>query len=316
MFTKNTPSLLLGAGLLALLAATAQAKIERVVEKTFTAQPGGTLTLETQGGDIRVMPGSDNQVHVTARERIHASTEAEADALLEKLTLTMEQNGNDVTAVAKYPKKSGLFGFRSWPPVQVSFDVTVPAHTSTDLRTSGGDIRVGDLAGRMQIRTSGGDVTAGMIDGEVHALTSGGDIDLKQATGHTRLGTSGGNIKVGRVLGSADLSTSGGDIGIGGVEGALKAHTSGGDVTASIQGPLQQDCSIGTSGGDVRVKLDHNVGFNLDAATSGGGIDARGITITIDKGGAGKSRLSGTVNGGGPQLRLRTSGGNIEIRTH
>jgi hypothetical protein len=55
------------------------------------------------------------------------------------------------------------------------------------------------------------------------------------------------------------------------------------------------------------------VGLHLDARTSGGDVNAEGLTITIDHGGVGKSSLSGDVNGGGPLLKLRTSGGNIEI---
>lgn len=313
MLMKNSASCLFTAGMLAVISVTAQAKIERVVEKTFTVQPGGTLSLETQGGDIRVMPGADDAVHITARERIRANSEAEADALLEKLTLTMEQNGNDVTAVAKYAKRSGGFHFRAWPPVEVSFDVTVPMRCNAALKTSGGDVRIGDLTGQVEVHTSGGDVAVGKIEGKVRASTSGGDIQLKQATGMARLTTSGGDVEVGRVLGPAEVSTSGGDISIGGVEGVLKANTSGGDIVASIQGNLKEACSLGTSGGDVVVTLDRNVGFQLNAATSGGSIDARGLTITIEKGGVGKSRLAGAVNGGGPELRLRTSGGDIGI---
>jgi hypothetical protein len=55
------------------------------------------------------------------------------------------------------------------------------------------------------------------------------------------------------------------------------------------------------------------VGFQLDAATSGGDVNAAGLTITIDRGGQGKSSLSGAVNGGGPVLKLRSSGGDIVV---
>jgi len=58
------------------------------------------------------------------------------------------------------------------------------------------------------------------------------------------------------------------------------------------------------------------VGFHIDASTSGGEVEADGLTLTIDHGGVGKSNLSGAVNGGGPDLRLRSSGGDIEITTH
>jgi hypothetical protein len=56
------------------------------------------------------------------------------------------------------------------------------------------------------------------------------------------------------------------------------------------------------------------VGFKLDASTSGGDVDAEGLTLTIEKGGVGKSKLIGDVNGGGPRLKLRSSGGDIKVR--
>jgi hypothetical protein len=44
-------------------------------------------------------------------------------------------------------------------------------------------------------------------------------------------------------------------------------------------------------------------------------VKASGLTITIEKGGTGKSRLVGSVNGGGPRLKLRSSGGDVSVHT-
>jgi hypothetical protein len=293
------------------------AKIERTIEKTFTVQPGGTLKVETSGGNVSVEPGSGDTVKVIAKEKIRADSEAEADQVLKDLELTIEQQGNDVTAIAKYHRGAGSWG--SWfgnTPVQVSFVVTVPSRYSTDLRTSGGDIAVGDLTGRMQARTSGGDVKLGNIDGTVDGGTSGGNVELRSCTGDTRLHTSGGNVRAEKIVGKADLGTSGGDIVVKLVENVLSAHTSGGDVEAGIGGALKGDCTLGTSGGDVKVTVDKAAAFRLDASTSGGGVRADGLTITLDSGGSGRSHLSGKVNGGGPELKLRTSGGSIRVVTN
>jgi len=65
----------------------------------------------------------------------------------------------------------------------------------------------------------------------------------------------------------------------------------------------------------VRAVVDSNAAFKLDASTSGGSVDARGLTITLD-GSRHRSSLSGDVNGGGPELRLHSSGGDIVIETH
>jgi hypothetical protein len=296
-------------------AATAHAKIERTVEQTFAVTGAGLLRAETFGGSIRVAPGADQTVRVLVKQTIKAGTEAEADELLKKLDLTLEQEGNDVRLVAKYERKpDGWRLWTSWPPVQVAFEVTVPAGYATQLSTSGGGITVGDLQGACDARTSGGAIKLGKMGGAVSAHTSGGSIALAGAAGTATLKTSGGNISAGLIAGAADLSTSGGNIKVDSVVGALRAHTSGGSVSAAIAGPLKDDCSLSTSGGSVRVAVDQAAAFRLDASTSGGGVDASGLTITLEKTSRDRNRLAGAVNGGGPLLKLRTSGGSISVR--
>jgi|HubBroStandDraft_1064217.scaffolds.fasta_scaffold42647_2 hypothetical protein len=300
--------------LLAALAAPASAKIERVVEKTFTVQPGVHLRVETSGGDIRVETSGDPVVRVVAKEHIHAGSDAEADEILKKLDLTIEQNGNEIVATASYEGGMG-FHFGSWPPVQVEFVVTAPAGASAGLKTSGGDVGVGDLAGDVRARTSGGNIRLGSIGGDIDASTSGGNVVLAEGRGSVRLSTSGGNISVERIVGPASLDTSGGDIRVDSVGNTLIARTSGGNVKASFEGTLKGDCTLSTSGGEVKASVGKGAGFQLDASTSGGEVDAAGITITIDHGGIGRSSLSGQVNGGGPVLKLRSSGGDIRVVT-
>ena len=311
---KLIPLLTLGA----LLAAPAmlQAKITRTVEKSFTVQPGGTLKVQTAGGDIKVLTGSGNEVKVTAIQRIRASSEAEADELLKDLDLTIEQHADNVTAIAKYGKQRSGWHIGNWPPVSVSFTVVVPSRYHVDLNTSGGDISLESINGRARLRTSGGDLKLDRVEGEVDGGTSGGDIALHEGTANVKLSTSGGDIHVDRAGGEAELSTSGGDIIINSVLGRLTASTSGGDIKASIEGALKGDCKLTTSGGEVVVSVDKNAAFDLKAQTSGGDVDAAGITISIDKGGLRKSSLAGKVNGGGPQLYLGSSGGDIRIRTN
>jgi hypothetical protein len=292
----KTTTLILAGGLLAVLPLSAQAKIVRNVEKTFAVQPGGNFKAATSGGDIVIKTGAGDQVCVIAKQTIRASNDAEADELLKKLELTIAQEGNDVVATSKYASKIGGVSFGIWPPVSVDFEVTLPASFNVELKTSGGDIVCGDLQGKAAANTSGGDVMLGHIGGEVQVHTSGGDIVLEQAAGSAKLHTSGGDIKVGSVLNTLDASTS------------------GGDVSARLSGGLKGDCSLSTSGGDIRAVVDDNAAFQLDASTSGGDVEAYHLTLTIERGGHGKSKLAGKINGGGPLLKLRTSGGDIDIK--
>jgi len=288
------------------------AKIVRLVEKNFTVQSGGTLKIQTSGGDINIVTGTGDEVRVVAKQTIKADSEAHADEVLKDLALTIEQQGRNVTAAAKY-SKSGSWNWGS-TPVTVSFSVIVPSNYSVDLSTSGGDIDVASINGQAKLRTSGGNIKLQKIDGEVDGGTSGGDIALLEGTARVKLTTSGGNIHVDRAGGEADLSTSGGDIEINSVRSRLNASTSGGDIKANIEGVLKGDCSLSTSGGDVTVSVAKSAAFDLKSHTSGGDVRVDGITITIEKGAIGKSSLSGKVNGGGPVLSLGSSGGDIRIR--
>ena len=288
-----------------------EAKITRNVEKTFTVQSGGLLKVQTSGGDITVLNGASNsEVKVTAKERIDANSEAKADELLKDLTLTIEQQGNNITAVAKYEKGGWHWGNT---PVSVSFTVVLPRNFNVDLNTSGGNIDLASIAGKARLRTSGGNLKLDRVEGEVDGKTSGGNISLHEGTAAVKLSTSGGDIDVDRAGGEADLSTSGGNIEIKSVQGRVTATTSGGNVKAGIEGALKGDCDLSTSGGTVVVTVDKGVAFDLKAHTSGGTVDVDGLTISLEQGGLRKSSLSGKVNGGGPQLSLGSSGGDIRI---
>ena len=297
---------------MAALTVTASAKVERAVEKTFTVQAGVKLTVSTHGGEISVASSNDPVVKVVAKEHIRADSDVEADKILEKLELVIEQRGNEIVATAKYPSESG-FHFGSWPPVSVDFVITTPRQASVDLRTSGGDITVGNIDGTVNARTSGGEIELGKIGGVIDAATSGGNMKIDEGLASVKLSTSGGNISAGRVAGPTELKTSGGDIRVDEADDVLTAKTSGGSVRAIFKGPLKGDCTLSTSGGAVKATVGSGAAFHLDASTSGGEVSAAGLTITIDSGGPGKSHLSGEVNGGGPNLRLHSSGGDITI---
>ena len=101
------------------------------------------------------------------------------------------------------------------------------------------------------------------------------------------------------------MRTSGGNITIGAVDGNVDADTSGGNITIDRAGG---EVRAETSGGNIEVD---EVGGKIEASTSGGNVRA---TITEQPGLITKSSIRGTINGGGPELRLRASGGSIRIR--
>lgn len=312
---KPIPLLAFAAVLAAASPLVSSAKVERVVEKTFTVSPDARINVETQGGNIRVSTGAGNEIKVTAREYFRTSSESEADEVARQLKLEIRQSGNEVTAYSKYEGSRGSFFWNSNTPVSVSFEVVVPERSAAKLRTSGGNIEVGDLAGEVDGKTSGGNITVGRIDGPVDLHTSGGNIVIREALRTLKANTSGGDIRVDRVTGEARLSTSGGNIRIASARGAVDAETSGGDVSATFSERPTHDSELRTSGGNVTARINSGASLHLDASTSGGSVKVSGVDVKVQGGGIGKSKLVGDIGGGGPTLTLRTSGGDVRVST-
>jgi len=65
------------------------------------------------------------------------------------------------------------------------------------------------------------------------------------------------------------------------------------------------------SGGSVVVTLAGGIAVDIDASSGGGGSVSSDFEVD---GRVRRTSIEGAINGGGPQLHLRTSGGSIRIR--
>lgn len=147
------------------------------------------------------------------------------------------------------------------------------------------------------------------FDLELH--TSGGSIDIEDLLGDVDARTSGGSVNVGNITGRVDLHTSGGSIKTEAIVGPLDAHTSGGSIRATFAAQLTEDAELNTSGGSITAYLKSDVAVDLDASTSGGRVK----TDFDVNGRIKKQSIRGEINGGGPRLKLHTSGGSVSVRS-
>lgn len=297
-------------------------------EKSFSVKPNGWLELRADFGSVEVRSWPQNEVKVEVLKWVEGRHRRSAKELFEDYEIRYTETARGVSIVAEM--RSQGFG-RNNDGLQVEFRISVPKQYNLDLNTSGGSISVDDLIGEVRVETSGGSLSLGRIEGPVDANTSGGSIDLRQAKGKVLARTSGGSINVGEVSGEVDVETSGGSIDVDGAAGNLRAHTSGGGVSlrrlegnvdastsggsidAEILKQLDAPCELSTSGGGIVVYMSKEVRLDVDAYTSGGEVESD-MPITV-QGKVGEGKLRGKLNGGGPLLTLRTSGGNIELRS-
>lgn len=285
------------------------------ISRTFDVGSGGTLWVEVEGASVQIETGGDDVELLVERRRGNDPIERDFDVRL-------EQNGDRVEVEIEKRTRQWLRndGLR--------VEIRVPERFDLDVSTSGGSVSVRDLAGEVDISTSGGSVDLGHIDGPVGVSTSGGSITLKSSTVTAELSTSGGSINIGdvdgditaktsggsvqveRAAGRVDISTSGGSITLADVGGAINASTSGGSIRAGFSRQPSASSEMSTSGGSVVVTLADGLGFDLDARGSSG--VSTDVPITV-QGKIERTRVQGQINGGGPALVLRASGGRVTI---
>ncbi|MEX2262051.1 MAG: DUF4097 family beta strand repeat-containing protein [Bryobacteraceae bacterium] len=325
---KTLHSFAVTALLATLPGAMAAVGVEDRMTRTIPVQPGGRIVLQVDNGSIEVRTADTPNIELEVFRRVEAGSQEESARILAEYELTVEQTGNEVSVRGAY-KEGGRREYGRYLRKH-HYVVIAPREFNVDLTTSGGSISVGDLKGEVRGRTSGGSLQFGRVTGPIWGRTSGGSItlegtegnaDVRTSGGSIRIGevrgevaahTSGGSIRVGRVSGKVNAVTSGGSIEVKEAGGAVDASTSGGSVTAFLLAQPQAPCRLSTSGGNVHVHLKESVGVDLDASTGSGRV-VTDFPVTV-QGNLSKHALKAAINGGGPLLHLRTSGGSIHIR--
>jgi len=275
------------------------------VTKTFDVAQGGNLDLDAVFGAIRVKSIPSEQVEIRV-----VFSDADSN-YQEKYKVDFEQNGSYINVKSSFDDDSIWFWQRRKRP-RVKFEIKVPEQFNLDLKTSGGSISVTSLSGNVFCKTSGGSIQVDQIMGNVELRTSGGSISLESCQGQAVAKTSGGSIYIGKVRGEVRAHTSGGGISVDEVMGPIDAVTSGGSIRVSITQQPEEDCRLKTSGGTISVAMSSHIALYLDARTSGGHVSSDFDFASSSKNE--KHHIIGEINGGGPELILRTSGGNISIR--
>ena len=206
-----------------------------------------------------------------------------------------------------------------------------------NLQTGGGKIMIRSAKGKIIASTGGGDVV--ILSGEQSAVleAGGGNIQVKQCGGKVRVSTGGGNIDLGDIGGPVEMETGGGSIRLASAKGPVRAETGAGrielngissaraetgagGIQAKITSSPAQDSSLETAAGDITVYVAADVKLTVRAAiemSNGHNIhtDFSDIHVTSEGGDYGPREVSaqGSLNGGGPVLKITTMTGDIRI---
>lgn len=272
----------------------------------FSITTPGKLEVRTSGGHITVEASESNRVRVEMYVRKNGRELSSSDTDLDDFDIEISQSGNTIRAMAK--RDDGR-GWKFWNNnnISISFTVYTPREMSTDLKTSGGHIKTQGLTGNQEMSTSGGHLEMASLMGTVNARTSGGHIDINDFQGEMEARTSGGHIDVENAEGSIKLRTSGGHIDLKRISGTVEASTSGGGINADIAN-VGQFVDLRTSGGNVDITVPGGIGLDLALKGSRVRTELRNFSGEVER-----DEVEGSINGGGPKISARTSGGTVRI---
>ena len=259
--------------------------------ESHNVHPTGHLTVDTEFGTINIETANRNDVDIATRKEwrsksgiLQPKLGKWIDELLEDFEITIEygdptDNQSNIRIEGKFKRGQEYWQEvlkRKWLTIEVQ--VTVPRQYNVTLKTaSRGDIHVGDLVGTVRAEALDGNLHLGEIQGDVWGETGvSGDITLKGCQSSVNLTTAMGNIRA--------------------------------EMTTQPQHPWTLHASMG---GEIDVTLRSDIAIDVDAQTQGKISSDPSIQFQGD---IKENRLEGTLNSGGPLLKLHSSAGDIRLK--
>lgn len=123
-----------------------------------------------------------------------------------------------------------------------------------------------------------------------------------------------GTIEISDVRGSIRVSNTNGRIDCSHCAGSLDAETTNGPIRAEFTDVDRGGAvRLQSTNGGLHVSLPRTVGARVDASTTNGSVRTDLPVLSTS---SQSHELRGTINGGGAELRLRTTNGSISIQAH
>jgi hypothetical protein len=266
--------------------------------KTLAVGPVGKLMLKADRGDIRITGSDQTNLEIRVDRAVRYASDSVAAKILEEERMLLTQDGDNISLTAHEPASLRTHRWRLWkrqPDLEVHYDIIVPRKFTVQAETLGGGVKVANIQAGVNVKTMGGNVDLKNMEGETDGETMGGDIHAIRCTGALRVHTMGGGIDIEKFSGSR-----------------LRANTAGGSITAEFLSAPKSDCDLHTMGGNVTARIPKSAVITLDAHTMGGSVTSD-LPVQVE-GRLHDSSMKGTINGGGPLLKLATMGGSINVR--
>lgn len=257
---------------------------DEIIEKTFQVTEPVCLTVSNIRGSITIQPGRENLIEVKAVK--HGNFDSD------RYTVEMTQD-SDGSVRIETRSDEHPFEFVSLPP-KVEYTLKVPqglqlnaSGVSSSLKVSGlkGDFRFKSVSGGVDLDDLTGPIKANVVSGDISGTRLAGKLELQAISGRVRLLKS--NFPF------ADVST---------VSGGLILQT------PLTEGPYR----FSSVSGNVKMLVPADTRCNAKLDSISGSIQSTLPATTTRMGPGSKIAI---IQGGGPDVRLKSVSGGLSIET-
>jgi hypothetical protein len=257
-------------------------EVRKVTEKTFPFAPGGEITIDNQNGRITVEAWNRPEARIQITRIARASGRAKAEEYLRQIRADVQVSEGTIEIVSRYPKRSGKVGLfevlsERVASFQIQYYLQVPVETALELESTNGGIRVRGTKGQVRAATTNGNIELNGVAGAIETESTNGGIEVRNAAGSLKAETTNGGIYI--ELTAKDP------------EGEVSAETTNGSIEVILPASIKADLAAETTNGRVSVAF---------AVTSSGTMTSKAVR--------------GTIGGGGADISLATTNGNIDVR--
>lgn len=304
--------------------------------------------------ELRIV-GTVSELQIAGEDRddiessllVHSSgyNESEARQYAGHTTLSVDENGFALTMRIRYPegrhtgRQRAVLTIKAPSRLRVRIEsrtarLEVGRMAAVEANEAGGRLRIHDVPGHVAVRQRGGsarieqvealklsarncEVTVAGVRGEAGITMEGGG-SLKASGIKGALDVEARNAEVtveglDNTRGPIRVNASSGAVGMTGISSEIRVE--GRDTALDLVMVRAAPATIYSEGDDVALTLPGG-GYRLDLAASEGTIEPADVVAGLGlEQGADASRLSGAVNGGGPVVAVRTTRGNVTLRT-
>ena len=282
-----------------------QESANRVNESThpkFTQQ-GGIWLLDLTGGDFENTRFNldlqlPRQIALSLATRHGNLTVSQRDG---NIDLTTDRGNIDAESV----KGNALLHVRNGS-VNVK---QVTGNVQVDGEVENGTIA--DVTGTLDFNAGyNGDVELSHIGQQLRFKSVRTDLQLAKLDGELSMGH--GDIRAHSVVGPLKLNTHSNEVHLEDISGEVEVENRNGLVELQTKAPLG-NIDISNVRGGIQLDLPESANFRLDAQSSNGNIEVNDFSVNVDNRSK-DATARGSVGKGGPDIRLRSDRGTIQIR--